>query len=93
MRNGERFSRNMPYQSNRQSKRYIVPPDYVLSPPDKTLIIVVAFLVVIGLMAIFSAGAPKCMEEGTNPASFALKQFAYMIVGIFGHEIFHEVGL
>ncbi len=91
MRNGERFSRNMPYQSNRQSKRYIVPPDYVLSPPDKTLIIVVAFLVVIGLMAIFSAGAPKCMEEGTNPASFALKQLGYMIVGIFGMKYFMKL--
>lgn len=81
----------MSHQKNRQHQRYAVPGDTVLSPPDATLIIVVAFLVVIGLMAIFSAGAPKCMEEGTNPASFALKQFAYMIVGFFGLKYFMKL--
>lgn len=62
--------------------------DVVLSPPDTTLMVVVAFLVVIGLMAIFSAGAPKSMEMGENPASFALKQFAYLFVGLFGLKYF-----
>ena len=83
----------MPYQRNRNHKperrneqgSY---SDVVLSPPDTTLMVVVAFLVVIGLMAIFSAGAPKSMEAGQNPASFALKQFAYLIVGLFGLKYF-----
>ncbi len=83
----------MPYQRNRNHKperrneqgSY---NDVVLSPPDTTLMVVVAFLVVIGLMAIFSAGAPKSMEAGQNPASFALKQFAYLIVGLFGLKYF-----
>ncbi|MBS4759652.1 MAG: putative lipid II flippase FtsW [Clostridium sp.] len=83
----------MPYQRNRanRSEKYRIQAphsDVVLSPPDTTLMVVVAFLVVIGLMAIFSAGAPKSMEAGQNPASFALKQFAYLIVGLFGLKYF-----
>ncbi len=86
----------MPYPRNnkrrnlrqRTSKRYALPDDVVLSPPDSTLMVVVAFLVVIGLMAIFSAGAPKCIDEGVNPASFAIRQFIYMIVGFFGLRYF-----
>lgn len=103
MNNGEKYLKTMPYQrNNRQNKRHTgrrnygyenegrggVPSDVVLSPPDTTLMVVVAFLVVIGLMAIFSAGAPKAMDMGQNPASFALKQFAYLIVGFFGLKYF-----
>lgn len=85
----------MPYQRNKnqgkvQKKHHTHTPqgDVVLSPPDTTLMVVVAFLVVIGLMAIFSAGAPKSMDAGQNPAAFALKQFAYLIVGLFGLRYF-----
>ena len=60
----------------------------IISPPDTTIIIVVAFLVVIGLMAIFSAGAPKCIMMGENPASFALKQLVSVIAGAFGMSYF-----
>lgn len=94
MKNGEGYSRIMPYRRNRDngSENYRVSDDIhndvVLSPPDTTLMVVVAFLVVIGLMAIFSAGAPKCMDAGQNPASFALKQFGYMIVGLLGLRFF-----
>lgn len=94
MKNGEEFLKIMPYQRNRHTNNnnngHPQKPmsDVVLSPPDTTLIVVVAFLVVIGLMAIFSAGAPKSMEMGENPASFALKQFAYLIVGLFGLKYF-----
>ena len=42
----------------------------IVSAPDKTLLIVVAFLVIIGFLAIFSATAPKCLDEGGNPAQF-----------------------
>ena len=78
----------MPYQRNNRTINKRLHGDIVLSPPDTTLMVVVAFLVVIGLMAIFSAGAPKCMEAGENPASFAIKQFAYMIVGLVGLRYF-----
>ena len=96
MKNEEECSRNMPYQRNNRRRRnteyetdsYKPVNDVVLSPPDTTLMVVVAFLVVIGLMAIFSAGAPKSMEMGENPASFALKQFAYLAVGMLGLKYF-----
>lgn len=55
--------------------------DYILSAPDKSLMIVVAFLVIVGFLAIFSATAPKCMREGTFLASFLIKQVAYAICG------------
>jgi len=56
----------------------------IISPPDKTLLVVVAFLVILGLMAIFSASAPKCMDAGLNPAKFLLSQMVYLVVGYIG---------
>jgi cell division protein FtsW len=53
----------------------------ILSPPDRSLIVIVAFLVIIGFLAIFSATAPKCMREGVNLASFLIKQMIYAGVG------------
>ena len=94
MKNEEEYSKIMPYQRNNRRSRYenidTQKPvnDIVLSPPDTTLMVVVTFLVVIGLMAIFSAGAPKAMEMGENPASFAFKQFIYLIFGVLGLKYF-----
>ena len=61
--------------------------DVILSSPDKSLLIVVVFLVVIGLLAIFSATAPKCLREGVNLATFLIKQLLYAGVG-FGAMLF-----
>lgn len=97
MKNVEECLKNMPYQRNRHNNynqynnneiSHQPPLDDVLSPPDTTLIVVVTFLVVIGLMAIFSAGAPKAMDLGLNPASFALKQLLYIVVGFFFLKFF-----
>ena len=49
---------------------------------------VVAFLVFIGFLAIFSATAPKCMREGVNLASFLIKQMMYAGVGFFVMGLF-----
>ncbi len=65
---------------HRKSKRN---KDIILSPPDKSLIIIVTFLVIIGLLAIFSATAPKCLREGVNLATFLVKQGVYAGVGVF----------
>lgn len=78
----------MSYQRYNKNKPTQQPPMAMISPPDTTIIVVVAFLVVIGIMAIFSAGAPKCIMMGQNPASFALKQIASLILGIFGMKYF-----
>ena len=51
---------------------------------DRPLLIAVIFLVVIGLMAIFSASAPKCIEMGLNPARFLIQQILGVIVGFIG---------
>ena len=40
---------------------YVEEDGYIISPPDRTLIIVTIFLVVIGVMAIFSAGSSKAV--------------------------------
>ncbi len=60
----------------------------IISSPDKTLLIVVSFLVIIGFLAIFSATAPKCFDEGGNPAQFLFKQFLCFIVGFIGLKFF-----
>ena len=51
---------------------------------DRPLLIAVIFLVVIGLMAIFSASAPKCIEAGSNPAKFLIQQIIGVVIGFAG---------
>ena len=51
---------------------------------DRPLLVAVIFLVVIGLMAIFSASAPKCVEMGLNPARFLIQQIIGVILGFIG---------
>ena len=51
---------------------------------DRPLLIAVIFLVVIGLMAIFSASAPKCAEMGLSPVRFLIQQLLGVIVGFIG---------
>ena len=63
-------------------------PGAILSAPDKSLIIIVVFLVIIGFLAIFSATAPKCMREGTNLASFLVKQGIFAGAGFFAMGFF-----
>lgn len=86
--NGENLLSNMSYHGyNRRNTKHRA-ESTIISPPDTTLIVVIAFLVVIGLMAIFSAGAPKCIMQGENPASFVIKQFGGLVVGVFGMAYF-----
>lgn len=61
---------------------------HILSAPDKVLLITVAFLVIIGFMAIFSASAPKCIDEGGNPAQFLIKQLICCVIGFIGLRFF-----
>ena len=92
MKKEEGCSRIMSYQ--RSSRREIGGRNdqsiqsVIISSPDKTLLIVVAFLVIIGFLAIFSATAPKCLDEGGNPAQFLIKQLICFVVGFFGLKFF-----
>ncbi|CDE89299.1 stage V sporulation protein E [Clostridium sp. CAG:729] len=78
--NREREPRNLKEEHAIQS--------VIISSPDKTLLIVVAFLVIIGFLAIFSATAPKCLDEGGNPAQFLFKQLICFVVGFIGLKFF-----
>lgn len=76
----------MSYQRtiNRRPANYEPQMSVIISSPDRTLLVVVAFLVILGLMSIFSASAPKCMEMGTNPAGFVFNQILFLVVGLIG---------
>ena len=55
------------------------------NPADRVLLIVVAFLVIIGLMFIFSATAPKLIDVGINPAKSLINQILFGVIpGIIG---------
>ncbi len=54
---------------------------------DRPLLIAVIFLVVIGLMAIFSASAPKCIDMGVNPMKFLGQQLLGVIAGFIGLKL------
>lgn len=92
MKKEERLLKNMSYQSptktpkGHNNDRPV--QSVIISAPDKTLLVVVAFLVIIGFLAIFSATAPKCLDEGSNPLQFLLKQFLCFIVGFIGLRFF-----
>lgn len=73
-----------PRYPTKKPRQYEPQMSVIISPPDKTLLVVVAFLVILGLMAIFSASAPKCMEIGINPAKFVMRQIIYLVVGFIG---------
>ena len=78
-------SRNSSYDERRPRRPF---QSTIVSAPDKALLITVAFLVIIGFMAIFSASAPKCIDEGGNPAQFLIKQLICFVVGFFGLKFF-----
>ena len=94
MKKEERFSKSMSYQRlNREREPRNLKEEHaiqsvIISSPDKTLLIVVAFLVIIGFLAIFSATAPKCLDEGGNPAQFLFKQLICFVVGFIGLKFF-----
>ncbi|MBR1460009.1 putative lipid II flippase FtsW [bacterium] len=71
------------YREKERAKRKNCKDNGSVSAPDKPLIIIVTFLVIIGFLAIFSATAPKCMREGSSLISFLLKQGVYSVVGLF----------
>lgn len=80
------------YYQRYNNKKDSYSPKYsvMISPPDKTIMIVVAFLVIIGLMSIFSASAPKCMEYGQNPAKFMIMQSIFLVLGVLGVRFFEN---
>lgn len=62
--------------------------NYIISPPDKTLVWIIAALIVIGMMAIFSAGSPRAISEGVSPVFFTIRQLMWLGGGVFFAAIF-----
>ena len=92
MNTGEKFSENMSYREYRSPQRQsrerregrkhnYNKSGVIISAPDRQLLVIVAFLVVLGLLAIFSATAPKCQREGVLLITMAFKQGIYEVVG------------
>ena len=75
----------MSYQNFQANNRGNIPDiDIRKIPPDKPLAVTVAFLVVIGLMIIFSASAQKCIDMGYTPLRFFIQQILGVGAGIVG---------
>ena len=53
----------------------------MMSSYDSTLVYIVLFLITAGFLAIFSAGAPKCIIQGTHSTFFVARQFIWFILG------------
>lgn len=53
----------------------------IITPPDKTLIIVSIFILVIGIMSVFSAGSARAIREGFNPTYYLVRQLIGLIIG------------
>lgn len=81
MNTEEMFLKNMSYQSDYGQNETAAAQNM---QSDRPLLVAVIFLVVIGLMAIFSASAPKCIEMGVNPMRFVFQQIIGVIAGFIG---------
>ncbi|MBQ9244661.1 rod shape-determining protein RodA [bacterium] len=63
---------------------------------DSTLVFIVLFLIIVGFLAIFSAGAPKCIIQGAHSTFFVARQFIWFILGcifMFGFSKFNYKAL
>lgn len=88
---GGKFLKIMSYQrSARRTQNYEPQTSVIISSPDRTLLVIVAFLVILGLMSIFSASAPKSMELGLNPARFVFNQIIFLVLGALGMKFLSE---
>ena len=87
MKNEEKRLRIMYYQKNKQYTTH-TNTTYTRTPADNILIVAVIFIVVFGLMAVFSASAPKAIGMSENPFSFAFKQLLWLFAGVAGAWFF-----
>lgn len=72
---------------NKRTSNYEPQMGVIISSPDRTLLVLVAFLVILGIMSIFSASAPKSMELGLNPARFVFNQMIFLVLGAIGMKL------
>ncbi len=89
MNTEEKSLKNMSNPSYNQTKD--INSSVILSSYDSTLTFIVIFLIIIGFLAIFSAGAPKCIIQGTSSVFFVVRQFIWFILGCFAMMILSHI--
>ena len=65
--------------------------EMILSGYDSKLMFIVLFLIITGFLAIFSAGAPKCIIQGTPSTFFVLRQFIWFILGFIAMWVISHI--
>lgn len=87
MKNEGKHLKNMYYRKNKEYTTH-TNTTFTRTPADNILIVTVIFIVVFGLMAVFSSSAPRAIGAGDNPLSFTFKQIAWLLVGVAGAWFF-----
>ena len=79
----------MYYQKDNEKRRLrnVTQQNIVITPPDKVLTIVVLFLVILGVMSVFSASVPKCVNAGFNFMHYTLIQIGGVVLGYLGLRV------
>ena len=90
MKKEEKLLEIMYYQKNNKNQTTYTDTTFAQTPPDNILVIVSLFIIVFGIMAVFSASAPKAIGLGDNPFSFTLKQLIWFAAGIGGAYFFSK---
>lgn len=80
----------MYYQRDNSQRRLrnVTQQEILVTSPDRVLSIVVLFLVIIGIMAVFSASVPKCINAGISPLHYTLMQIIGVVLGYIGLRFF-----
>ena len=69
-------------RAERRVKRAFNTKSVILGPPDKTLLFIIYALLLFGIAAVFSAGAPEATELYGNAAYFLIKHLIAVGIGI-----------
>lgn len=93
MKREEKFLKIMYYQKDNNYRKYrnVTQQNIEITPSDSILKVVVFFLVIIGVMAVFSASVPKCVNSGISPLHFTYIQMFGVVLGYFGLRIFSKL--
>jgi len=68
--------------SLRNENRIDLSQQTITTPPDKTLILVSVFIVVIGIMSVFSAGSARAIRENITPLYYVLRHLIGFLIGV-----------
>lgn len=81
MKKEEQCLKIMYYQNNDETRQLNTVTDHYIAAPDRILTLVVLFLVVIGVMFVFSSSVPKCVNAGLNTLHFTIIQLVGVFIG------------